>query len=189
MDLLLAELANFSSQAAATVTVTATATAASFSQPSSNSSASAETTGVTLKPASTSSKNLGPALGAGIGVPLGLLAFGIVGFLFWRERKIGKMHAEDRQRVIEMNPGNMKPFNEPQFSYIPGPPPAPPVPPAPPAPPAQLAPPAPPAPPIQDIKPDYMSWESTTSTLQQVDTRQPANRDHNANPTGVHELI
>lgn len=47
---------------------------------------------------SSSRSNIGTAVGAGVGVPLGLAAIGFLTFLFWRER---------RHQVKERNaPGN-----------------------------------------------------------------------------------
>jgi hypothetical protein len=65
---------------------------------------------------STTASNLGPTIGAAVGVPLGVLALGLLGFLFWRAR----INAGNKaQEPIEMDPS--KPYY-----YAPPPPPPPP---------------------------------------------------------------
>lgn len=128
MDLLLAEIANFSSSSAvAAVTVTVTATTQAPAAETGNS-----TSGTALKVASSSSSppsNLGPAIGLGIGLPLGLLAIGVLGFLFWRERKHSQAENESRMKVLEMDPGRyaQETYKKPDHN-TPGRPPAPPKP-------------------------------------------------------------
>jgi hypothetical protein len=91
MDQLLAEIAEANSSAQATVTVTATAS-------QSTGYSAAETTLRT-----SSSLNLGTTIGAAVGVPLGVLAIGLIGFLFWRERKHGKANPVAQRRATEMD--------------------------------------------------------------------------------------
>lgn len=121
---MLAEIANSSnsSDSLSQATITVTVTARTAAQTSSNS-------GAAFKAASISS-SLGPAIGAGIGVPLGILAIGVVSFLFWREGKNRRAETAARMQSIEMNPGN-RPHPEmytKSYVYEPGPPPAPPHP-------------------------------------------------------------
>ncbi|KAF8855419.1 hypothetical protein BDZ45DRAFT_503667 [Acephala macrosclerotiorum] len=111
MDQMLLELASLSSSGNVTVTVTATGGAATRTEASSNSANSAETS-------SSSSSNLGAAIGAGVGVPMGILSLGILGFLFWRERRhsqYNSQQAQSRTHIMEMDP--------PKTYYTPPPPP------------------------------------------------------------------
>ena len=78
------------------MTVTVTASTGASSSTASLSS---------LSNSSASSSNLGPTIGAAVGVPLGVLALGLVGFLFWRARRNS---ASKAQASIEMEPG--KPY-------------------------------------------------------------------------------
>lgn len=89
MDLLLAQVANGSSSGQATDT----ANQGPFSD-----------NGI-------QTPSVGPALGAGIGVPLGIFAVGFLAFLFWRETKRGEAAIRARMRVIEMDPGKPDPYN------------------------------------------------------------------------------
>jgi hypothetical protein len=121
MDQLFAELATLNaavnaSGGAATVTVTATATGNSQSSqteaPNSSTSSAAAST--------SSSSNIGAAVGAGVGVPLGILALGILGFLFYRERRHSHFTGQptpSRANIMEMEP--------PKTYYNPPPPPPP----------------------------------------------------------------
>lgn len=111
MDQLLLELANINSSTPMTITVTATATGSLASQTESRNSTSAS---------SSSSSNIGTAVGAGVGVPLGVLAVGILGFLFYRERRhsqYSSQQTESRSHTTEMEPS--------KTSYMPQPPPQP----------------------------------------------------------------
>jgi hypothetical protein len=65
--------------AVATATVTTTATATTTVTVTATAGAAAAT-------CSSSNSNLGTAVGAGVGVPLGVMAIGLLVFLFWSER-------------------------------------------------------------------------------------------------------
>lgn len=164
MDTLLSELANFSASASNIVTVTATAPASVVETSSSTSAVSLKTSS-----SSPSSSNLGPAIGLGIGLPLGLLAIGILSFLFWRERKHSRAKNETRMKIIEMDPGRYaQETQKPSNYYPPGPPPAPP----------------------KTRQLDKGTWNSQTSTLPSRSTSiQKSPRLPGGLPTGVHELI
>lgn len=121
MDQMLLELASLSSSGNVTVTVTATGGAATRTGASSNSANSSETS-------SSSSSNLGAAIGAGVGVPMGILALGILGFLFWRERRhnqYNSQQAHSRTHIMEMDPPKTyytppaPPPPQPQQPYVP----------------------------------------------------------------------
>ena len=150
MDQLLAEIAAANSSAQATVTVTAID---SGSQATGSSAAGA-------RAQVSSSTNIGTTIGAAIGVPLGLLAIGLIGFLFWREQKHGKAEAIARMRVIEMDPGN-KPW-----VYAPGPPPKPP----------------------QSDQGTWSS-QTATLTRNTTSASVQKSRTYTETPAGVHELI
>lgn len=88
----LASATTASSQSTVTTTATAAATATS---------------------SSSSSNNLGPAIGAGVGIPLGVLTLGLLGFLIWRERRryrdlaaAGKGSSVGWSHANTMSPGN-----------------------------------------------------------------------------------
>lgn len=113
MDQLFQELASLNSSGPMTVTVTATATAGLSSQTNAPNSSSFS---------SSSSSNIGAAVGAGIGVPLGILAVGILGFLFYRERRHSPFNGqptESRSNIMEMEPPKTyhKPPPPPPQSY------------------------------------------------------------------------
>jgi hypothetical protein len=96
MDQMILELAAFksnSSAAAATVTVTATASLASATGKSNS-----------------SNDDLGTKIGLAVGVPLGVLAIGVLSFLFWKERKRNNAGGG---RVLEMDPSAS--YYEPQL--------------------------------------------------------------------------
>lgn len=121
MDLLLAEIAN-SSSVPATVTVTTTAVSAAQTG---NSTAAAQPKAAPVS----STSNLGPAIGLGIGLPFGLLALGILSFLFWREQKRNHSVSGARIKMLEMDSGHKSYAQEShQHADYPtkGPPPAPP---------------------------------------------------------------
>ncbi|TVY71443.1 hypothetical protein LSUE1_G005217 [Lachnellula suecica] len=113
MDQLLLDVASANTSGQATVTVTATAGSSSSTGSSAESSTSTA--------AASSSSNLGPAIGAGVGVPLGVLALGLLGFLFWRARKNSNGSETLHQGQIEMDPHQPKPFGD---YYASPPPPA-----------------------------------------------------------------
>lgn len=52
-------------------------------------------------PKQSASSNLSTAVGAGVGVPLGILAVGVIVFLFWRERRTARKREEERRAEME----------------------------------------------------------------------------------------
>ncbi|EPE36016.1 hypothetical protein GLAREA_05354 [Glarea lozoyensis ATCC 20868] len=85
MDQMILELAALNSSSAAsvapmTVTVTATLSATGISAASASQSSTAVS----------STSNLGTTIGLAIGIPVGILALGLLGFLFYRQRSINR---------------------------------------------------------------------------------------------------
>lgn len=109
MDLLLAEISSVSSSShatgqatsQATVVATVTATAITTTTVGAASQTDAASSGTVHQ--TSSSSNLGAAIGAGVGVPLGLLSAGLLGFLFWRERRHSRRGGEVRAKGLEMD--------------------------------------------------------------------------------------
>ncbi len=89
MILELAQLSANSTAAAATVTVTATATAAATSASASKGS---------------SSLDLPTTVGLAVGIPLGVIALGLLGFLFWRQMKKSRFPGDSH--MMELDAGN-----------------------------------------------------------------------------------
>lgn len=86
-DQILQELASANSSTSTQSTIIVTVTAA----PASDSTASAST----VPPnSSASTNNLGPKIGLAVGVPVGALALGLLGFILWRMRTSSGMKAE-----------------------------------------------------------------------------------------------
>ncbi|KAE8446728.1 hypothetical protein EG329_011633 [Mollisiaceae sp. DMI_Dod_QoI] len=134
------------------MTVTVTATAGLASQTGSSNSTGS------------SSSNLGTAIGAGLGVPLGILALGILGFLFYRERRHSQYEAQQanaRSQIMEMDP--------PKTYYSPPPPP-----------PAQLQPQSSYAPVVE---------AQGLSTSRRMSTQKSPAYNSGPSATDVHELI
>lgn len=77
-------------------TVMSTSTGVSTGQRTSSSS---NPTSLSPTPAGSSQSSLPLAVGAGVGVPLGVLALGIIGFLVWRERRTrGELQRQWKQQ-------------------------------------------------------------------------------------------
>lgn len=120
MDKLFQELASFSanSSGAVTTTVTITATGSQATNaPNSSISSSASSSAA-------SSSIIGTAVGAGVGVPLGILAVGILGFLFYRERRhshFSDQSTTSRSNILEMEPPKdyYHPPPQPPQPYVP----------------------------------------------------------------------
>lgn len=88
---------------------------------SSPSSASSQASSAKKAPAQTSSPlGVASTVGLAIGIPLGALVLGVLGFLFWREKRRGSAKQKISRNGIIVDPGKRAYFE-------PGPPPKPPV--------------------------------------------------------------
>ncbi|KUJ14984.1 uncharacterized protein LY89DRAFT_671378 [Mollisia scopiformis] len=154
MDQMLLTLASINASAPVTVTVTATAGLASQTGSSNGSSSS--------------SSNIGTAVGAGVGVPLGILAVGILGFLFYRERRHSQQ-AGSRSNIMEMDPSK---------TYYQQPPPPPPPPP-----------PQPPYVPFVEAQGQSPISQSVTLAPQSRRMSTQKSPAFESRPSDVHELI
>ena len=68
-------------------------------------------------PAPKTDKNHGIAIGAGVGVPLGLIALSVIGFLLWRNWKLNRALRRDNSRIPSMRKGIEEP-NDNGVEYV-----------------------------------------------------------------------
>lgn len=120
MDKLFEELATLSANASAVVTSTVTVTATPTSFQTTNASDSSRPS--PANSAAASSAVIGTAVGAGVGVPLGILAVGLLGFLFYRERRhthFNDQSTTSRSNILEMEPPKDHYSPPPPQPYVP----------------------------------------------------------------------
>ncbi|KAM3072174.1 hypothetical protein ACMFMG_008630 [Clarireedia jacksonii] len=91
-----------------TITSSATSVATTVAVDSNNAISASSTSA-----AKSDSSDLGKAIGAGVGVPLGCLALGLLAFLFWREKRLEKMKATP----AATNPDSIQPVDTWKYGY------------------------------------------------------------------------